>query len=116
MPLYPFGQDIWPRGTPQPIIDKWNQAIQKALADPKVVEQLTKVSLTIDYIPWKHVQGLGKAESGAFPVGKGSGSVKEMKMARFTAEPQRLLGEENYLLSRVTSCRFRVQNKTYYNL
>ncbi len=42
-----------PLGTPQPIIDKWNQAIQKALADPAIISQLTKASLTIDYIPLK---------------------------------------------------------------
>lgn len=40
-----------PLGTPQPIIDKWNQAIQKALADPTVVSQFKKASLAIDYLP-----------------------------------------------------------------
>lgn len=40
-----------PLGTPQQVIDKWNQAIQKALADPKVESQITKASLTVDYKP-----------------------------------------------------------------
>ncbi|HLC25384.1 MAG TPA: tripartite tricarboxylate transporter substrate binding protein [bacterium] len=38
-----------PLGTPRPIIDKWNQAIQKALSDPGVKSELEKVALTIDY-------------------------------------------------------------------
>lgn len=40
-----------PLGTPKPIIDKWNQAIQKALADPSMERQLRDASLSLDYKP-----------------------------------------------------------------
>jgi tripartite-type tricarboxylate transporter receptor subunit TctC len=50
-----------PLGTPQPIINKWNQAIQKALADPAVIDQLKKASLTLDYIP---LEAMTKAMDG----------------------------------------------------
>lgn len=40
-----------PLGTPQPIIDKWHQAIQKAVADPKFTSQLSKAAFIVDYRP-----------------------------------------------------------------
>jgi tripartite-type tricarboxylate transporter receptor subunit TctC len=38
-----------PLGTPRPIIDKWNLAIQKGLSDPGVKSQFEKVAITLDY-------------------------------------------------------------------
>jgi len=38
-------------GTPQPIIDKWNQAIRKALADPKIKSTMDEALLTLDFQP-----------------------------------------------------------------
>jgi len=38
-------------GTPQAIIDKWNQAIPKALSDPKVKGQMEDALLTLDFQP-----------------------------------------------------------------
>lgn len=40
-----------PLGTPRAIIDRWNDAIQKALADPGVKSQMEKACMTIDYRP-----------------------------------------------------------------
>ena len=40
-----------PLGTPRPIIDKWNLAIQKGLSDPGVKSQFEKVAITLDYKP-----------------------------------------------------------------
>ncbi len=40
-----------PLGTPQQIIDKWSQAIQKALADPAVKNRMKKADLTLEYKP-----------------------------------------------------------------
>jgi tripartite-type tricarboxylate transporter receptor subunit TctC len=46
-----------PQGTPRPIIDKWNQAIQKAMSDPGVKSQYEKVAITLDY---KSAEGLSE--------------------------------------------------------
>jgi tripartite-type tricarboxylate transporter receptor subunit TctC len=40
-----------PLGTPRFVIDKWNQAIQKVLADPKLESLIAAASLTADYEP-----------------------------------------------------------------
>lgn len=66
-----------PLGTAPPIIDKWNQAIQKSLADPTVVSQLIKASLTIGYLP---LEAMTKAMDGPSQIL--SEWVKEMGLAK----------------------------------
>jgi tripartite-type tricarboxylate transporter receptor subunit TctC len=76
---YTWNVIIAPVGTPQPIVDKLNEAINKSMADPKVTDALQKAG--IDATPGSTPQSTGefiKAELDKWaPIIKASGAQVE---------------------------------------